>query len=185
LRLAALRLAHREDDFERVALDYCITFEMSPPAWEPPRCNYSSSATDSEPEAVGKLDIGEDLLSTLPSAFTVTNLGTATDLETAAAGLDAAANRFELVALSGEMRGDATVALATLAHRSAGCTKLVVDCRQLVRVDFPAAGSLLNWTAACAADGCEVEFKNVNRLVATFFSVVGIDEFARISAYSP
>jgi ABC-type transporter Mla MlaB component len=184
-RLAALRLAHREDDFEIAALDYCITYEMSPPAWEPPRCDYSSRVTDKAQEALDSLIIGEDLVSTLPAAFSVTNMGTATDLETATAGLAATENSFELVALSGEMHGDAAAALAKLDEGRIGCDKLVVDCRQLMRVDFAAAGSLLNWTSACTAEGCQVEFKNVNRLVATFFSVVGIDEFARITAYSP
>ncbi len=183
-RLAALRLAHREDDFERVALDYCITYEMSPPAWEPPRCDFSSSGTDMLSEALESLILGEDLLSTSPAAFSVTNLGTATDLEMATDGLDATERRFELVALSGEMLGDAAAALATLDEGRIGCDKLVVDCRQLMRVDFAAAGSLLNWTSACTAEGCKVEFKNLNRLVATFFSVVGIDEFARITALS-
>jgi ABC-type transporter Mla MlaB component len=184
-RLAALRLAHREDDFERVALDYCITYEMSPPAWEPPRCGYSSSVTERAPGALETLVVGEDLLSTFPAAFSATNLGTATDLETVTDGLDPTENRFELVALSGEMRGDAAAALAALDEGRIGCDKLVVDCRQLMRVDFAAAGSLLNWTSACTTEGCKVEFKNVNRLVATFFSVVGIDEFARITAYAP
>lgn len=38
LRLAVLRLMGRMSEFEAVAMDFCLTFEQSPPAWEPPRC---------------------------------------------------------------------------------------------------------------------------------------------------
>ena len=41
LRMAALRLMGRLDEFELVALDYCVTYEVSPPSWVPPRCGYS------------------------------------------------------------------------------------------------------------------------------------------------
>ena len=37
-RLEALRLAHRPDQFDEVAIDYCVTFEGSPPSWENARC---------------------------------------------------------------------------------------------------------------------------------------------------
>lgn len=36
LRLAVLRLLNRLDDFELVALNYCITYEITPPSWQPP-----------------------------------------------------------------------------------------------------------------------------------------------------
>ncbi len=41
LRMAALRLMGHPDEFEMVALDYCVTYEVSPPSWVPPRCGYS------------------------------------------------------------------------------------------------------------------------------------------------
>ncbi len=40
LRMAALRLMGRPDEFELVALDYCVTYEVSPPSWAPPACSY-------------------------------------------------------------------------------------------------------------------------------------------------
>jgi ABC-type transporter Mla MlaB component len=186
-RLDALRMAQREDEFELVALDYCITYEMSPPAWERPLCDFSSTESDAAQAAHDGMDpllIGDELLSTRSGAFSATHLETAPAALSGDADFDAAAaaNRFALVELSGEIRGDAGPTLASLERDRAGANKLVVDCRHLIRVDFPAAGSLLNWTSARTTDGCKVEFKNVNRLVATFFSVIGIDEFARIVA---
>ncbi len=38
LRLEILRLQGRENDFDNVAVDYCITYEISPPSWSAPNC---------------------------------------------------------------------------------------------------------------------------------------------------
>ena len=40
--LAALRLMHQPDDFELVALNYCITYEAPPPAWQEPAGSYAA-----------------------------------------------------------------------------------------------------------------------------------------------
>ncbi|MEI8325675.1 MAG: STAS domain-containing protein [Betaproteobacteria bacterium] len=185
-RMDALRLGRREDEFELVALDYCITYEISPPAWEPPLCDFASSELEplntvqAEPVL---LVLGESLLSTLAGAYSATNAGKVSQQDVSDMAMDAAlgTQRFVLLDISGEVLGDASAALAKLDQGRAGFDKLVIDCGQLVRVDFPAAGGLLNWTSARAGEECKVEFKNVNRLVATFFSVIGIDQFARIS----
>ncbi|MDR0260060.1 MAG: hypothetical protein LBI76_09645, partial [Comamonas sp.] len=44
LRMAYLRLLQLEQDFEAAALDYCITYEVSPPSWVPPRAETSSDS---------------------------------------------------------------------------------------------------------------------------------------------
>lgn len=41
--LAALRLMHLPDDFELVALNYCITYEAPPPAWQEPAGSYAAA----------------------------------------------------------------------------------------------------------------------------------------------
>src|SRR3989344_203176 len=43
LRMAALGLMGKPDEFELVALDYCVTYEVSPPSWASPRCGYSDN----------------------------------------------------------------------------------------------------------------------------------------------
>ena len=42
LRMDALRAMQLPDDFELVALNYCITYEVSPPPWEDPQGRYES-----------------------------------------------------------------------------------------------------------------------------------------------
>ncbi|SFM14886.1 STAS domain-containing protein [Variovorax sp. OV329] len=42
LRLAVLRTVHEADAYELAALNYCITFEVSPPPWIDPRGSYTA-----------------------------------------------------------------------------------------------------------------------------------------------
>ena len=55
---------------------------------------------------------------------------------------------------------------------------LTIACDKLIRVDFAAAGSVLNWAAEQQAQGHVVQFHNLQRLVAIFFNVIGINEHA-------
>ena len=182
-RLHFLRLAGTEEDFETVALDYCITYEMSPPTWEPPRCGFSGSEVDTEKavDVTPPLVVSDELLSTMAGSFHPSRHGVL-DSTNGSTGADAASKgaRFGRVELSSNLVGDASSAIEKLDSGRFGFNKVVVDCRQLGRVDFLAAGDLLNWAAARNAEGCKVDFRNLNRLVATFFSVIGIDEFATI-----
>ena len=82
--------------------------------------------------------------------------------------------------LKGSVLGDATHAFDAFdatQHRGEG---IIVSCKGLVRVDFSAAGSILNWVAMREAEGCHVQFRDVHRLVAAFFNVIGINEHARV-----
>jgi hypothetical protein len=36
------RLMRLQDEFELTALDYCVTYELSPPSWDDPVCAYSN-----------------------------------------------------------------------------------------------------------------------------------------------
>ena len=182
-RLNYLRLAGMEDDFETVALDYCITYEMSPPDWEPPLCSFCSSELDATQadDETPVLVVSEELLSTRSGEFSSTRQGALEFSDGfAGAGPVSGGARFGHVELSNNLLGDASAAIEKMDRGRSGFSKVIVDCRHLGRVDFLAAGDLLNWTAARSAEGCKVEFRNLNRLVATFFSVIGIDEFARI-----
>ncbi|MFD2377945.1 STAS domain-containing protein [Ottowia pentelensis] len=90
------------------------------------------------------------------------------------AGLDIAQ-----LPLEGEILGDAAHALQPLGV-SARTRGIEFNCRHLQRVDFGAAGDLLNWTVQQQGQGRQVVFKHVNRLVAAFFGVIGISDSARV-----
>jgi len=70
--------------------------------------------------------------------------------------------------------------LAPLQELAPPGTPLVVACDRLIRIDFAAAGSVLNWAADLQAQGHAVQFVQLSRLVAVFFNVIGINEHARI-----
>nr|WP_295775396.1 STAS domain-containing protein [Rhodoferax sp.] len=167
MRLNALRTLQLHDDFELAALDYCVTYEVSPPAWQEARCEYAN--VEAEEEVAGNTTI-----STQSSGW---NSGFA-QAPTTPIGLDGvqAVN----LELTGSVLGDATHAFDAFEateHRGDG---IVVSCKGLVRVDFSAAGSILNWVAMREAEGCHVQFRDVHRLVAAFFNVIGINEHARV-----
>ena len=83
-----------------------------------------------------------------------------------------------LAPLPGHIENDATAVLDALAEGARPGQPLIIPCARLIRIDFSAAGSVLNWAAAQQAQKREVHFQNLHRVVAVFFNVVGINEHA-------
>ena len=150
LRMALLRLTGQADDFEVMALDYCVTYEVSPPSWVDPKC---SLLGDEAPAAPGPGDV--------PAM--------APPQEEPAA---------PVAELAGEIEGDAQPQLAPLEALMPKGRPFVIACDRLIRIDFAAVGSVLNWAAVQQAQGRELHFHNLHRLIAVFFNVIGISEHA-------
>ncbi|HWH81741.1 MAG TPA: hypothetical protein VNU71_05845 [Burkholderiaceae bacterium] len=55
-----------------------------------------------------------------------------------------------------------------------------VSCARLIRVDFIAAGDLLNWVLARRGENRSVRFVDAHRMVAMFFGAMGINEHAKV-----
>jgi ABC-type transporter Mla MlaB component len=49
LLLELLRMLNRQEEFEEAAIQYCITFEVSPPSWESPVANLKIAAASNAP----------------------------------------------------------------------------------------------------------------------------------------
>jgi anti-anti-sigma regulatory factor len=168
MHMDALRVMGFHDDFETIALDFCVTFEVSPPSWQKSLCickleGASTSAQSANDKSSDGREPWKDSIVHSVFADEDSVIGAA------------------MVALSGEILNDAADALAQLeAAMGEGATQMVISCDNLIRVDFSAAGSILNWVAGQRASGCMVQFSNVNRIVAAFFHVIGITEFARV-----
>jgi anti-anti-sigma regulatory factor len=58
--------------------------------------------------------------------------------------------------------------------------EVVVDCRRLRRLDFVAAGELLNEVVALRTGGKYLVFRDLNHLVGALLSVMGIPDLAEI-----
>jgi ABC-type transporter Mla MlaB component len=171
LRMQALRVMHLPDDFELTALDFCVTYEVSPPAWESARC--ACSMIDAKGNNVANQTvISEPVYSTLNPP----------EGEDSTLGPQSSQNSQPLftVELSGHIQGDVIGVLDKLDAKLSGASMVQISCAKLIRVDFSAAGMLLNWVSARQAEQRQVRFSEVNRLVASFFNVIGITEYARV-----
>jgi ABC-type transporter Mla MlaB component len=173
LRLEALRVMHRPDEFELTALDFCVTFEVSPPAWEKARCDYKPMDVQGL-EVSGNTIIGDVYRDSVPSRMSVLEGDTHMD------NLSSQMGNLLAVELSGQIEGDAVAMLEALENKLMGADIMVISCAKLIRVDFSAAGTLLNWVSARESENRAVQFTDVNRLVAAFFNVIGITEHARV-----
>lgn len=150
LLLDLYRLQGRQAAFEEKSIDYCVTYEVSPPSWEAYPTN-----------------IKPDDLTTIVDAVTIV-----------------AQQQGELppdtIALTGELLGKAENDLALLSNFARPLNHVSIDCSALKRVDFTAAGALLNWAVSQQSANKTIEFRKVSYLIGALFIVMGIHEVAQI-----
>jgi ABC-type transporter Mla MlaB component len=84
------------------------------------------------------------------------------------------------VELAGQLSGDLAELLGRLATQVGDSRVIRISCALLMRVDFVAAGDLLNWVAQRHNEGREIVFHETHRLVALMFGAMGINETARV-----
>ncbi len=165
-RLDALRLANRADQFDETAIDYCVTYEVSPPSWEPARCTvHVGGQVGGSPStrAPAMSVIGE-----VSTSFLESGLAEDPVIEQVT------------VELSGQLVGDIHETLRRLGEQVRQAPRVSVSCARLIRVDFLAAGDLLNWVLARRSENRTLQFTDAHRLVALFFTAMGISEHAAV-----
>ncbi|MDR7380182.1 hypothetical protein J2X19_004884 [Rhodoferax ferrireducens] len=168
LRLDLLRAQQNPDAFDMVALEYCITYEVSPPSWQEAVCSYVALDEDGSVSMPAALD---GMRSDRPE-FKDSDIGMgATQMSSLPPTLSV---------LTGLVLGDASSALAGVDAPAENGGVLIVSCDHLMRIDFSAAGSVLNWAAVQHAAGHQVQFTGLHRLAAIFFNVIGINEYAKV-----
>ena len=163
LRLESLRLANRAADFDQVAIDYCLTYEVSPPSWSPSRCTLRMSS-------------GSGVTVAAPGPMSMINSGFA-ESETLNDSVPAIAR----VELQGQLIGDIGARLKQLDQQIGTAGMVQVSCERLIRIDFIAAGDLLNWVLTRRGENRSVSFSEAHRLVALFCGAMGITEHARVT----
>ena len=84
------------------------------------------------------------------------------------------------VELSGQLVGDISATLAKMNDELGSAAIVNVSCARLIRVDFIAAGDLLNWVLSKRGESRSVTFAEAHRLVALFFGAMGINEHASV-----
>jgi hypothetical protein len=164
LRLDVLRIANRPDQFDEAAIDYCVTYEVSPPSWEPASCQArisgASVSTQSPP-----MSVISDVSTSFQESQIIDEPGV---VEVAR------------VELSGQLVGDISATLTKMNNELGTASIVNVSCARLIRVDFIAAGDLLNWVLARRSENRTVSFSDSHRLVALFFGAMGINEHAKV-----
>jgi len=168
LRLDALRMTNRPDQFDEAAIDYCVTYEVSPPSWEPAKCQVRVSGPDQSTHSPGLSVVSE-----VSTSFVESQLVEEQTMVQVAT-----------VELSGQLVGDIGDTLKKLDNQLGTSSIVNVACSKLIRVDFIAAGDLLNWVLARRSENRSVSFIEAQRLVALFFGAMGITEHARVKVRS-
>lgn len=146
LLLELYNLLEQQNEFEEACIDYCVTFEISPPSWDPAPANLQAAAGSFKP--------------TKAQPYTEVPAGSFT--------------------LDGVLEGKAIETFEALRAHAGRQARIDIDCRSLHRVDFAAAGNLMNLLFGFNAMGKEIRFWNVNYLVAAMFAVMGITEVASL-----
>ena len=164
LRLDALRLANRPDQFDEAAIDYCVTYEVSPPSWERAKCQVRIGGSGLSTQSPPLSQVGE-VATTFVESMVDENSGAVT---------------MASVELSGQLVGDIGATLRQLDSQLETAPLVTVSCAKLIRVDFIAAGDLLNWVLAKRGESRSVTFADAHRLVALFFGAMGINEHASV-----
>ena len=166
LRLDALRLANRPDQFDEAAIDYCVTYEVSPPSWERARCTVRIGGSGLSTQSPPLSQVSEVATSFLESSIEDAPGGGHVQLAT--------------LELSGQLVGDIGQTLRQLDGQLGSASVVTVSCQKLIRVDFVAAGDLLNWVLSKRGENRSITFADAHRLVALFFGAMGINESASV-----
>jgi hypothetical protein len=165
VRLDALRLANRADQFDEAAIDYCVTYEVSPPSWERTLCHVRVA--------------GSTLNTHTPPLSMVSQVSTGF-MESALIDDNHSGTQVASMELSGQLVGDIGSTLERLNSQLGKAQVIYVSCARLIRVDFIAAGDLLNWVLVKRSESRMVQFVDAHRLVALFFGAMGINEHAKV-----
>ena len=164
LRLELLRLSNHPTQFDEVAIDYCVTYEQSPPSWEPTPCHVKLMTDATCTQTMPLTHIGE-----VSTSFVESQLLDDTEFV-----------QLATLELSGQLAGDIGPVLTELDEQVGASVIISLDCAHLIRIDFIAAGDLLNWVLSRRAENRSVDFVNPHRLIALFLGAMGITEHAKV-----
>lgn len=176
LRMEFLRLFHRPDEFEIVALEFCITYEVSPPSWEPSRCTFKICDANGASLQGG--------LTIIPAGKTELATDFSSSFGMSSTRMQDMPIKETKIELNGHLQGDPQEALAMLDEALEGADRMVISCEKLIRIDFHAAGALLNWVIARQQEERQVHFVEIHRMILAFFHVIGISEHCLVSVRS-
>ena len=140
LLLELCQLQGQQEAFDEVAINYAVTFEVSPPSWELNR------VAAPEPAMQMEIEVPND-----PAA--------------------------ESYRLHGDIKG---LRFGDLPAYAGVHDPVLIDCSDLMRIDFVSAGMLLNVLSTVRDGGKQIVFRHPNHLVAELFRIVGLKGMATV-----
>ena len=160
LRLELVRIMHGQEDFDHMALEYCVALEESPPSWSRTRCHFIDADS-----ALSMLegDQKEEAASAGPAGLSA----------------DEEATLKHPLQWKGSLKGNIQALLQAVTAASQG-DFCMIDCSQLNSVDYPAAVALLEWLMEPQNAQRPIQFVQVNRLLAVFWRIIGITANATV-----
>lgn len=167
LLLEVLRLLDKQHDFEETGIQYCITFEVSPPSWEPPPPNLKTGPAPARNVAAP---------ASAPAAPAPA---------VAAPASTAVADAIGPLDWRGAVEGEGEPHFGRLVAESRNSKQLQVECRYLQRMAFSAASALLTHVMRLQSGGVRVEFRNVNPLVVALLNLLGVTAVAHVQPRRP
>lgn len=148
--LAMLQQLGDQGRFEDAAVNFAITFEESPPSWDPPEPSQSLTDTQDMQKVEDPLPIVD--VSTDMDAFV----------------------------MDGIVAGPQPEVLRKLADYASERALVEVNCTELRRLEFVSAGSLFNQIAQFQAQGKRTILRHPNEMVAALLVVMGVDQISKI-----
>ena len=158
LLMEVQRLQNRQADFEETGIQYCITYEVSPPSWEPPPPNIRLCQRPPSSPAPAATRSAATAMPTPP--VTVSPDGA--------------------LEWRGEILADDDPQINRLILAARDRKPVTVDCSGLRRMAFSSASALLGHLFKLQQGGVGVEFRNVNALVAALWQLLGIPSVAEV-----
>jgi ABC-type transporter Mla MlaB component len=146
LALELMQWQHEQTAFDDRALEFAVTFELSPPSWEPPPL----------PIAPAEVDV---------SAPATPHPVHAADSR----GRDAPA-----LVWSGTMTGSATPQLMELGNAASSRNVVAIDMSGVERVDFVCAGALLNLINRIEGQRKSVQIAGASPIIRALLLLLGI-----------
>lgn len=144
LSLELLQWLREQARFDERALEFAVAFELSPPSWEPP--------------AVAGGDAGVNTREATPAAR-----GSGDDVDEP-----------DVLELTGVMAGATPAQLAEIEQFGALRDVVTVDMRRVDRVDFVAAGALLNVIARLESRQKALQIVGATPIVRALLLLIGV-----------
>jgi ABC-type transporter Mla MlaB component len=144
LSLELLQWQHEQAKFDERAVEFAVTFELSPPSWEPP------------PRAPSDRSLPVDAPVAAPEP-----------------GERVAADKETLV-FAGVLAGATPLPLARLADFASRNPVAQVDMSDVARIDFICAGALLNAIGRIEGQGKAVQIVGATPIIRALLLLIGI-----------